>query len=149
MSVGLLKQASKCAQRRLGPHEAKAIRRKLKVYPMTVADSEIPWDDRDEFENDAAVENEEDIQVAAAEFDRLLIAPSDWTVSTIYELIGKQLQLDPAYQRRNVWQSRAKSQFIESLLLGIPIPQILLASKAGQKNAFLVLDGKQRLNTIK
>ena len=74
---------------------------------------------------------------------------SDWTVSTIYDLIGKQLQLDPAYQRRNVWQAKAKSQFIESLLLGIPIPQILLASKAGQKNSFLVLDGKQRLSTIK
>lgn len=48
-----------------------------------------------------------------------------------------------------MWQAKAKSQFIESLLLGIPIPQILLASKAGQKNAFLVLDGKQRLTTIK
>lgn len=116
---------------------------------MTTNDAEISWDDRDDFENDAAVENEDDIHVAASDFERLLIAPSDWTVSTIYDLIGKQLQLDPAYQRRNVWQAKAKSQFIESLLLGIPIPQILLASKAGQKNSFLVLDGKQRLSTIK
>ncbi|MBJ7442644.1 MAG: DUF262 domain-containing protein [Sphingopyxis sp.] len=116
---------------------------------MTTNDAEISWDDRDDFENDAAVENEDDIHVAASDFERLLIAPSDWTVSTIYDLIGKQLQLDPAYQRRNVWQTKAKSQFIESLLLGIPIPQILLASKAGQKNSFLVLDGKQRLSTIK
>jgi len=116
---------------------------------MTTNKSEISWEDRDQFEDDAAVENEEDIRVAAQDFERLVIAPSDWTVSTIYELIGKQLQLDPAYQRRNVWPVKAKSQFIESLLLGIPIPQILLASKAGQKNAFLVLDGKQRLTTIK
>ena len=78
-----------------------------------------------------------------------MIAPSDWTVSTIYDLIGRQLHLDPAYQRRNVWQTKAKSQFIESLFLGIPIPQILLASKTGQRNSFLVLDGKQRLTTIK
>lgn len=116
---------------------------------MTVNQTELSWEDRDEFEDNAAVENEDDIHVAAQDFERLLIAPSDWTVSTIYDLIGKQLQLDPAYQRRNVWQAKAKSQFIESLLLGIPIPQILLASKAGQKNAFLVLDGKQRLTTIK
>jgi len=116
---------------------------------MTTNESKISWEDRDQFEDDAAVENEDDLHVAASDFDRLLIAPSDWTVSTIYDLIGKQLQLDPAYQRRNVWQVQAKSQFIESLLLGIPIPQILLASKAGQKNAFLVLDGKQRLTTIK
>ena len=119
------------------------------VSLMTTDQSDILWDDRDQFEVDAAAENEDDIHVAATDFERLLIAPSDWTVSTIYDLIGKQLQLDPAYQRRNVWQTKAKSQFIESLLLGIPIPQILLASKAGQKNAFLVLDGKQRLTTIK
>ncbi len=111
--------------------------------------TEISWEDRDQFEDETTTENEEDIQVAAQDFERLLIAPSDWTVSTIYDLIGKQLQLDPAYQRRNVWQVKAKSQFIESLLLGIPIPQILLASKAGQKNSFLVLDGKQRLSAIR
>lgn len=107
------------------------------------------WEDRDQFEDEASVENEEDINVNPVDFERLLIAPSDWTVSTIYDLIGKQLQLDPEYQRRNVWAAKAKSQFIESLLLGIPIPQILLASRAGQKNVFLVLDGKQRLSTIK
>ncbi|MFK0382949.1 DUF262 domain-containing protein [Agrobacterium sp. NPDC090273] len=116
---------------------------------MVMDKSQIDWDDRDQFEDDSALENEDDIKVSANDFERLLIAPSDWTVSTIYDLIGKQLQLDPAYQRRNVWQGKAKSQFIESLLLGIPIPQILLASKAGQKNSFLVLDGKQRLTTIK
>ncbi|MED5524626.1 MAG: DUF262 domain-containing protein [Pseudomonadota bacterium] len=110
---------------------------------------DMSWEDRDQFEDESSVENEEDINIAETDFERLLIAPSDWTVSTIYDLIGKQLQLDPAYQRRNVWQTKAKSQFIESLLLGIPIPQILLASKAGQKNTFLVLDGKQRLTTIK
>ncbi|WP_313301936.1 DUF262 domain-containing protein [Diaphorobacter sp.] len=116
---------------------------------MIKTQTEISWDDRDQFEDEATAENEDDIQAAVEDFERLLIAPSDWTVSTIYDLIGKQLQLDPAYQRRNVWQAKAKSQFIESLFLGIPIPQILLASKAGQKNSFLVLDGKQRLSTIR
>jgi len=116
---------------------------------MSIDHAGITWDDRDQFEDETATENQEDIEVAALEFERLLIAPSDWTVSTIYDLIGKQIQLDPAYQRRNVWQARSKSQFIESLILGIPIPQILLASKTGHKNSFLVLDGKQRLTTIK
>ncbi|WP_040370308.1 DUF262 domain-containing protein [Blastomonas sp. AAP53] len=116
---------------------------------MVADEIELAWDDRDDFEDESAAENADDIQVAASDFEKLVIAPSDWTVSTIYDLIGRQLQLDPAYQRRNVWRQKAKSQFIESLLLGIPIPQILLASKAGQKNAFLVLDGKQRLTTIK
>ncbi|MBS1070352.1 DUF262 domain-containing protein [Gluconobacter cerinus] len=116
---------------------------------MTEKESSPQWEDRDNFEVDGSSEDAEDIRVLPVDFEQLLIAPSDWTVSTIYDLIGKQLQLDPAYQRRNVWQARAKSKFIESLFLGIPIPQILLASKAGQKNSFLVLDGKQRLTTIK
>lgn len=116
---------------------------------MVVDGLELSWEDRDDFEDESAAENADDINVSAYDFDSLSIAPSDWTVSTIYDLIGRQLQLDPAYQRRNVWRQKAKSQFIESLLLGIPIPQILLASKTGQKNAFLVLDGKQRLTTIK
>lgn len=116
---------------------------------VTGTTERIDWEDRDLFEVEEAVENESDINVLPVDFERLLIAPSDWTVSTIYDLIGKQLHLDPAYQRRNVWQAKSKSQFIESLLLGIPIPQILLASKAGQKNVFLVLDGKQRLTAIK
>ena len=53
--------------------------------------TEISWEDRDQFEDETTTENEEDIQVAAQDFERLLIAPSDWTVSTIYDLIGKQL----------------------------------------------------------
>jgi hypothetical protein len=107
------------------------------------------WDDRDDFEDEATSETEDDVSVSPDEFSRLSIAPSDWTVGTIYNLIGKQISLDPAYQRRSVWAEHAKSQFIESLMLGIPIPQILLAAPTGHKNSFLVLDGKQRLTTIR
>jgi hypothetical protein len=109
----------------------------------------VSWEDRDQFEYSDPVESEEDLSVSPAQFEKLVIAPSDWTVGTIYALLGKQVQLDPAYQRRNVWAEKAKSRFIESLILGIPIPQILLASRPSQKNAFLVLDGKQRLTAIK
>jgi hypothetical protein len=41
----------------------------------------------------------------------------------------------------------AKSLFIESLILGVPIPQILLADGIGSSR-YLVIDGKQRLLTI-
>ncbi len=107
------------------------------------------WEDRDQFEDLGSVEGEDDVSASSEQFEKLVIAPSDWTVGTIYSLVGKQLELDPAYQRRNVWAQKAKSKFIESLMLGIPIPQILLAARQGQKNAFLVLDGKQRLTAIK
>ncbi len=108
------------------------------------------WDDRDdEFENSENSENASDLTITEEDFNNLLIAPADWTIGTLYSQIGGQIDLDPAFQRRNVWNNQAKSGFIESLFLGIPIPQILLSAKKGQKSSFLVLDGKQRLLTIK
>ena len=108
------------------------------------------WDDRDEeFEASETSENSSDLTTTADDFNNLLIAPADWTIGTLYSQIGGQIDLDPAFQRRNVWNPKAKSGFIESLFLGIPIPQILLSAKKGQKSSFLVLDGKQRLLTIK
>lgn len=90
-----------------------------------------------------------DFELTGDSFSELVIAPADWTIGSLYSQIGKQIDLDPAFQRRNVWAPAAKSRFIESLFLGIPIPQILLSSRIGQKNSFLVLDGKQRLLTLK
>ena len=108
------------------------------------------WEDRDEdFETEDANEESSDLKLSEDDFKHLLVAPADWTISTLYDQIGKQIDLDPEFQRRNVWNTRSKSLFIESLFLGIPIPQILLSSRPSQKSSFLVLDGKQRLLAIK
>nr|WP_281502122.1 DUF262 domain-containing protein [Loktanella sp. F6476L] len=93
-------------------------------------------------------ENEDDISVSAIQFSNLIVAPADWTVGTIFSQIGKQIDLDPEFQRRDVWSPSSKTKFIESLFLGIPIPQILLSVKADKKGSYIVLDGKQRLLTI-
>lgn len=115
---------------------------------MTPTDGD--WLDRDlEFEEDEAEESSADLHLSEEKFSNLLVAPADWTIETLYSQIGKQIELDPDFQRRNVWNARSKSRFIESLMLGIPIPQILLSAKPNSKSAFLVLDGKQRLLTIK
>ncbi len=53
---------------------------------------------------------------------------------------------DPDFQRRLVWDDKRKSQFIESLLLNIPIPSILLADDKN-RNQYIIIDGKQRLST--
>jgi len=115
-----------------------------------MADEQLDWVDRDdEFADDNESESSADLSLSPEKFSGLIIAPADWTIETLYSLIGRQIDLDPDFQRRNVWNSRAKSRFIESLLLGIPIPQILLSSKINNKSSFIVLDGKQRLLTIK
>ena len=107
------------------------------------------FDNDEDFEESDQTEESENPQLDSDDFSSLIIAPSDWTVETLYQQIGKQVDLDPAFQRRNVWSTDAKSRFIESLFLGVPIPQILLSAKPAQKNSFVVLDGKQRLLTVK
>jgi hypothetical protein len=51
----------------------------------------------------------------------------------------------PDIQRNYVWDKLEASRFIESILLGLPIPSILLAKKGDKK---LIVDGLQRILTI-
>ncbi len=50
------------------------------------------------------------------------------------------------FQRRFVWKKPQMDKFIESLLLGFPIPGIFLVQQANRQQ--LVLDGQQRLKTL-
>jgi hypothetical protein len=96
-----------------------------------------------------ATEESQDLKLSAESFSGIVVAPADWTIGSLYSQIGQQIDLDPDFQRRNVWSIKAKSRFIESIFLGVPIPQILLSARTDRKNSFLVLDGKQRLLSIR
>lgn len=50
------------------------------------------------------------------------------------------------FQRRFVWNKPQMDRFVESLLLGFPVPGIFLVQEPDQR--LLVLDGQQRLRTI-
>ena len=51
-----------------------------------------------------------------------------------------------AFQREYVWQRPKADRFIESLLLGLPVPGIFLVKE--DTGRLLVLDGHQRLHTL-
>jgi hypothetical protein len=53
----------------------------------------------------------------------------------------------PSFQRDFVWPLAQASKFIESLLLGLPIPAIFL-SKEAESQKLLVIDGQQRLKSL-
>jgi hypothetical protein len=57
-----------------------------------------------------------------------------------------QIMVSPAYQRQFRWSDKRCSQFIESLMLGIPIPSLFMATNAD--STWEVVDGVQRLSTI-
>jgi hypothetical protein len=74
---------------------------------------------------------------------------TDWTVETmIAQLKRGNIELNPRFQRRDAWSKGTKSRFIESLILGLPIPQIVLAEAKEQRGKYIILDGKQRLLTL-
>lgn len=75
---------------------------------------------------------------------------TDWTIeSLINQLDRGVIDLNPKFQRRDAWNQAKKSRFIESLIYGLPIPQIVLAESPQIKGKYIVVDGKQRLITIK
>jgi len=79
----------------------------------------------------------------------IVVSGADWTTETILsQLVRENIKLNPRFQRRDAWDVTRKSRFIESLILGFPIPQIVLATDEKERGKFIVLDGKQRLLTI-
>lgn len=92
--------------------------------------------------------------VAPDEIDRLVeqekkSADYDTTEFTA-EIMAQKLENGdieiPPYQRPLVWPTQAKSFFIESLLLALPIPYMFLSERP--TGTLEVVDGSQRLRTI-
>ncbi|MGW9111671.1 DUF262 domain-containing protein [Microbacterium sp. NPDC055683] len=79
----------------------------------------------------------------------LVLYTLDWSVASLLERIGTSFDINPMFQRRDAWNAERKSLYIESLIVGLPVPQIVLAEDPVHKGRFIVLDGKQRLITIK
>lgn len=57
-----------------------------------------------------------------------------------------EIKINPAFQRLFRWDLTRKSRFIESLLLGIPIPPIFVYQD--EDGVWELIDGLQRLSTI-
>ena len=99
---------------------------------------------------DIGAEGEDDISQNEGSFSQSVIWGTDWTSETINTQLERgNIDLFPKFQRRDAWSNKAKSKFIESLILGLPIPQIILAEKKSQRGKYIVIDGKQRLLTIR
>lgn len=71
----------------------------------------------------------------------------DYNLSSLTGLVRtNQIDLSPAYQRRNRWRDDRKSQLIESFLMNVPVPPIFL--NEDEYGRYSVIDGKQRLTAI-
>jgi hypothetical protein len=75
---------------------------------------------------------------------------SDQISMSVGELLNlykdDELDIQPEFQRVFRWTAQQKSRLVESLLLGIPLPSIYVATN--DKGVWEVIDGVQRLSTI-
>lgn len=88
-------------------------------------------------------QDEEETTIRPYEVDCL---PNDYNITTLISLIERGYMKIPSFQRNYVWKKDMASKFIESIIIGLPIPQIFLFER--ERNNFLVIDGQQRLVTI-
>ena len=72
---------------------------------------------------------------------------ADYTVDTLVKRMRGEAFRIPEFQRKFVWTLKHASKFIESLLMGLPVPGIFLYKEA-ETNEHLVIDGQQRLRTL-
>ncbi len=67
-------------------------------------------------------------------------------VNYLFSLVETgRLDLQPPWQRKDVWSLKKKRELIKSLLHGIPLPSIILHQKGSNRS---IIDGKQRLSSI-
>ena len=101
----------------------------------------------DAFENDPSELDEDDLTPLRRE---AVVTSTDWTTETILSQLRRgNIELSPKFQRREAWIDTRKSRFIESLFLGLPVPQIVLAERQDRRGSYIVIDGKQRLLAIR
>ncbi|RYE38996.1 MAG: DUF262 domain-containing protein [Hyphomicrobiales bacterium] len=74
-------------------------------------------------------------------------------VDLVNEIRAGTLILSPFFQRKLVWREAHKVDFIKTILLGYPFPEIFVSrgtlDVATMKSTSCIVDGQQRMNTIK
>lgn len=132
---------------------------------MSDADDPISPNDVDQLEQlevlDRALTREELDDLVSPETSPVAVtfATQDFDVSGLVQRLNRGSMLVPSFglddprmttagfQRGFVWSKAQMDRFVESLLLGYPVPGIFLVKQGGD-NRMLVLDGQQRLVTL-
>lgn len=75
----------------------------------------------------------------------------DITVDELVRRVSQgRIEIAPSYQRQFRWDDERQSRLVESLLLGIPVPPLFMATNVteGEGTSWEVVDGLQRLLSI-
>ena len=92
-------------------------------------------------------------QTAAAEQEivehskRIEFYLTEYTVELLASKMANGDFVIPPYQREDTWEPERKHRFVESLLMGLPIP-FLFFWESPESGKLEIVDGSQRLRTI-
>lgn len=80
---------------------------------------------------------------------RILTEMNREKLPSFVEALNKPGYMDvrPFYQRRSRWDAKMQSRLIESFLINIPVPSVILYEK--NYNSYEVMDGQQRITAIR
>lgn len=67
-------------------------------------------------------------------------------ISTLKAMVEDQIGLNPDFQRRDRWDAKKQSRFVESIIMNVPVPPVFLGED--RYGSYVVLDGRQRLTAI-
>lgn len=109
-----------------------------------MGDIELLQEDLEDLKN---VDDQEEDVSTTGELFSISSFGVDYPVETLVSRMDKKLFYIPPFQRAFVWSQNQCSRFIESLLLGLPVPGIFLFKEA-DTGKHLVIDGQQRLKSL-
>ena len=112
-------------------------------------EKEIKSNDENELEIDESINENEEIDENTIPLYEIDTAPNDFNLLSYKEFIERGIFILPNFQRNYVWDMRRASKLIESLIMGLPIPQIFLfADEQNNQEKHIIIDGQQRLLSI-
>ena len=104
--------------------------------------------DTNELEHETEIETEDELEdlIAPVKYD-ISSYGVDFDVEGLCRRLRRQEIFVPSFQRNYIWNVREASRFVESLLLGLPVPGIFLA-RDDASGKLIVIDGQQRLMSL-
>lgn len=97
--------------------------------------------------DDDGVEDETEREGSQTVRFRISSYGADYTVDSLVKRLNSGAFYVPPFQREFVWTQPQASRFVESLLLGLPVPNVFVAREL-QSSKHLIIDGQQRLKTL-
>jgi hypothetical protein len=115
--------------------------------PEPVDELEDEESDEAELESAEATSSKKTLEARyAKQMRQVFLQKIELPIKTLPEMAADSLDLSPSFQRRDVWDPKKQSRFVESIIMNVPIPPVFL--RENEYGHYVVLDGRQRLTAI-